>query len=118
MKEFQILFCSKPRCYLPVYRGQLWRPTEGISHLSPFYYYRYFRQVMGEPFAMLDISVLLGAALSGILAAYVVYARRDLRSKWPYCGRLLEPSTERASASFSSCRAFSNFGSQSSTVFR
>ena len=64
--------------YLLVYLGQLWHPAEKISHLSPFYYYRYFRQVMGEPFPLRDISVLIGVALAGILVAYVVYARRDL----------------------------------------
>ena len=64
--------------FLLVYLGQLWKPAEGISRISPFYYFRMLQLIVKESFPLHDISILLGVALCGIVFAYVVYAKRDL----------------------------------------
>ena len=61
-----------------VYLGQLWKPAEGISRLSPFFYFRMLNLIVNASFPVHDISILLAAALCSVVFAYVVYAKRDL----------------------------------------
>ena len=64
--------------FLIVYLGQLWKPAEGISRLSPFFYFRMLNLIVNASFPVHDISILLAAALCSVVFAYVVYAKRDL----------------------------------------
>ena len=64
--------------FLVGYLGQLWKPADGVSHISPFRYYNPLGLVVSGRFPSHDIRLLLSVALAGVLVAYFVYARRDL----------------------------------------
>src|ERR1022692_2407885 len=59
--------------FLIVYVGQLWKPAEGISRLSPFFYFRMLNLIVNASFPVHDISILLAAALCSVGFAYFVY---------------------------------------------
>jgi ABC-2 type transport system permease protein len=64
--------------FLLDYVGRLWKPAESIAWFSPFRYYSTFDLVLGAPLPMKNVAVLAGVAVAGWLAAYVLFARRDL----------------------------------------
>jgi hypothetical protein len=57
--------------FLIVYVGQLWKPAEGISRLSPFFYIRMLSLIVNASFPVHDISILLGVALCSVGFGYV-----------------------------------------------
>ncbi len=64
--------------FLLDYVGLLWKPAEPIAWLSPFRYYRPFDLVMGSPLPARNLAVLGAIAVAGFVAAYVLFARRDI----------------------------------------
>lgn len=60
------------------YVGRLWRPAESIAWLSPFRYFTPFELIMGNPLPQKNLLVLGGIAAAGFIAAYVLFARRDI----------------------------------------
>ena len=65
-------------CYLLDYIGRLWQPAEKVAWLSPFRYYNPFDLMMGNPLPPKNLIVLGAVAVAGFIAAYVLYARRDI----------------------------------------
>ena len=65
-------------CYLLDYIGRLWQPAEKLAWLSPFRYYNPFELMMGNPLPMKNLIVLAAVAVAGFIAAYILYARRDI----------------------------------------
>jgi ABC-2 type transport system permease protein len=65
--------------FLLDYVGRLWKPAEKVAWLSPFRYYSPLEMVMGGPLPGNDLAVLGGTAALGFVAAYVLFARRDLQ---------------------------------------
>lgn len=64
--------------FLLDYVGRLWHPAESIAWLSPFRYYTPFDLVMGHALPWKNLVVPAGIALAGFVAAYVLFARRDI----------------------------------------
>jgi ABC-2 type transport system permease protein len=64
--------------FLLDYVGRLWQPAESVAWLSPFRYYSPFDLVMGNPLPAKNLVVLGGLAAAGFVAAYVLFARRDI----------------------------------------
>jgi ABC-type transport system involved in multi-copper enzyme maturation permease subunit len=64
--------------FLLDYVGRLWQPAQSVAWLSPFRYYSTFDLVLGAPLPLKNVAVLGGIALAGWLAAYALFARRDL----------------------------------------
>jgi ABC-2 type transport system permease protein len=64
--------------YLLDYVGRLWQPAEKVAWLSPFRYYNPFDLMIGNPLPEKNLIVLAAVALAGFIAAYVLYARRDI----------------------------------------
>jgi ABC-2 type transport system permease protein len=64
--------------FLLDYVGRLWQPAESVAWLSPFRYYNPFDLVMGTPLPMKNLEVLGGIAVAGYIAAYFLFARRDI----------------------------------------
>jgi ABC-2 type transport system permease protein len=64
--------------FLLDYVGRLWQPAESAARLSPFRYFSPLDLVMGAPLPPGNLAVLGGIAAAGFLAAYVLYARRDI----------------------------------------
>jgi ABC-2 type transport system permease protein len=64
--------------YLLDYIGRLWQPAENVAWLSPFRYYNPFDLMMGNPLPAKNLIVLGAVSVSGFIAAYVLYARRDI----------------------------------------
>ena len=64
--------------FLVDYLGRLWQPAEALAWFSPFRYFSPFDLVMGAPLPLKNVAVLLGIALAGFLAAYVLFSRRDI----------------------------------------
>jgi hypothetical protein len=60
--------------------ARVWEPARraGLGRLSPFHYYNPIEIVSGQPLRLDQLAVLAGVGASGILLAYIVYARRDL----------------------------------------
>lgn len=64
--------------YLLDYVGRLWQPAEKAAWLSPFRYYNPFDLMMGNSLPPKNLLVLGAVAAGGFIAAYVLYARRDI----------------------------------------
>ena len=64
--------------YLLDYTARLWKPAESVVWLSPFHYYTPFDLVMGNPLPLKNLMVLAGIAVTGFMAAYVLFSRRDI----------------------------------------
>lgn len=64
--------------FLLDYVGRLWKPAESVAWLSPFRYYSPFELVMGRPLPGKHLVILGAIAVSGFVAAYVLFARRDI----------------------------------------
>lgn len=64
--------------YLLDYVGRMWKPAEAVAWLSPFRYYSPFELVMGHSIPTKNLLVLVGIALAGFVAAYLVFSRRDI----------------------------------------
>jgi ABC-2 type transport system permease protein len=64
--------------FLLDYVGLLWKPAEPAAWLSPFRYYRPFELVMGNPLPSTNLVVLAAIAVSGFVAAYILFSRRDI----------------------------------------
>lgn len=64
--------------YLLDYVGRLWQPAEKVAWLSPFRYYNPFELILGSPLPPKNLMVLGAVAVAGFIAAYVLYARRDI----------------------------------------
>ena len=64
--------------YLLDYVGRLWRPAERVAWLSPFRYYNPFELMLGNPLPPKNLIVLGAVTVAGFIAAYVLYARRDI----------------------------------------
>jgi ABC-2 type transport system permease protein len=60
------------------YLARAWTPIQRLAWLSPFHYFSPLDLVIGTSLAARDLAVLLGIGASGVLAAFVIYARRDL----------------------------------------
>jgi ABC-2 type transport system permease protein len=60
------------------YLGRLWKPATNIAQLSPFRRYDPLQIILTGVLPARDIEILLAIAVAGVIAAYVVYARRDL----------------------------------------
>ena len=64
--------------FLIDYLGRLWQPAESLAKFSPFRYFSPFDLLMGGRLPLKNVAVLLGIALAGFLAAYVLFSRRDI----------------------------------------
>jgi ABC-2 type transport system permease protein len=64
--------------YLLDYLGRAWEPAAGVSVLSPFHYFEPMTVIMGQPLSGGNAAVLIGVGLAGLLASYIVIARRDI----------------------------------------
>jgi ABC-2 type transport system permease protein len=64
--------------YLLDYVARLWQPAEKIAWLSPFRYYKPFDLMIGLPLPLKNLAVLGAVSVAGFIAAYVLYARRDI----------------------------------------
>lgn len=64
--------------YLLDYLGRVWRSAESAAWLSPFRYYNPLDLILGREIPAHNLWVLLGIALSGIVFAYLLFARRDI----------------------------------------
>jgi ABC-type transport system involved in multi-copper enzyme maturation permease subunit len=64
--------------YLLDYLGRAWAPARTVSKLSPFHYFDPTALIMGQPLSAGNVAVLLGIAVAGAVASYVVFARRDI----------------------------------------
>jgi ABC-2 type transport system permease protein len=60
------------------YLGQIWKPANQMAKLSPFRHYSPLEIVVSGAFPVRDVEILLGIAVTAVIVAYVVYARRDL----------------------------------------
>lgn len=58
--------------------ARVWEPARGLGRLSPFHYFEPIRLVGGQPLDWTHVAVLIGVGAAGVVAALVVYARRDL----------------------------------------
>jgi ABC-2 type transport system permease protein len=64
--------------FLLDYVARLWAPAEKIAWLSPFRYYNPFDLITGNPLPLKNLLILGAVAIAGFLAAYVLFARRDV----------------------------------------
>ncbi len=64
--------------FLLDYVGRMWQPLESVAWLSPFRYYSPFELVMGTALPGKNLAVLGAIALSGFVAAYILFSRRDI----------------------------------------
>ncbi|MCX6538510.1 MAG: hypothetical protein NT151_06190 [Acidobacteria bacterium] len=60
------------------YLSRVWSPLKPIARFSPFRYYNPLDLVMGHPLSTTDVGVLLASGAVGIVAAYALFARRDI----------------------------------------
>lgn len=60
------------------YLSKVWSPLKPIARFSPFRYYNPLDLVMGRALSTTDVGVLLATGGIGIVAAYVLFARRDI----------------------------------------
>jgi ABC-2 type transport system permease protein len=60
------------------YLSRVWSPLKPIARFSPFRYYNPLDMVMGRALSMTDVGILLAAGAVGIIAAYALFARRDI----------------------------------------
>jgi ABC-2 type transport system permease protein len=64
--------------YLLDYLGRIWEPARRISVLSPFHYFEPTLLVVGAPLSGWNLAVLVGAGAAASVAAYVLFAHRDI----------------------------------------
>ncbi len=64
--------------FLLDYVGRLWSTADKLAWLSPFRYYNPFDLVMGKPLPYKNLVVLSAIAVAGFIAAYALFARRDI----------------------------------------
>jgi ABC-2 type transport system permease protein len=64
--------------FLLDYVGRLWSPAESLAWLSPFRYFSPLYLIVGGTLPLKNVEALLAIALAGFLAAYMLFARRDI----------------------------------------
>ncbi|MBZ5635038.1 MAG: hypothetical protein LAO55_18100 [Acidobacteriia bacterium] len=64
--------------FLLDYVARLWQPAEKVAWISPFRYYNPFDLITGIALPYRNLVVLGAIALAGFVAAYVLFARRDI----------------------------------------
>jgi len=64
--------------YLLDYVGRAWDPARMFSRLSPFHYFEPTRLITGQPLRAEDVLPPLSIGIVGIIAAYLLFARRDI----------------------------------------
>ena len=64
--------------FLLDYIARAWQPAESIAWLSPLRYFNPFLLLDGRPLAFMNIAVLAGIAISGFVASYAIFSRRDI----------------------------------------
>jgi hypothetical protein len=64
--------------FLADYVARAWQPAQAVARFSPFRYYNGMELVAGAPLPAAHLAILGGAAVSGFLAAYILFARRDI----------------------------------------
>ena len=64
--------------FLLDYVARLWQPAEKIAWLSPFRYYNPFDLITGNALPLKNLVVLGTIAIAGFVAAYILFARRDI----------------------------------------
>jgi len=57
---------------------RLWPPLEVVACLSPFFYFRPYELVAGEPLLLENILILSAISLTGYIVAYCLIAQRDI----------------------------------------
>jgi len=60
------------------YLARAWAPLQKFAWLSPFHYYSPLDLVTGAALSWTHVLTLLGIAATGVAAAFVLFARRDL----------------------------------------
>jgi ABC-2 type transport system permease protein len=64
--------------FLLDYLGRVWDPISRISRLSPFHYFEPMPLVAGSPLDVRNVGILFTVGMFGVVAAYVIFDRRDL----------------------------------------
>lgn len=64
--------------FLLDYLARLWKPLETVAWISPFRYYGPMEMIMGQVLPPHHLWILGGVALSGFVAAYALFERRDV----------------------------------------
>jgi ABC-2 type transport system permease protein len=60
------------------YVGRLWAPAETLAKLSPFRYFSPLDLIAGGSLPAKNILILMGTAAAGMIAAYILFSRRDI----------------------------------------
>jgi len=59
---------------------RLWPPLQSIAWLSPFYYFRPYELVAGDPLHPENLLVLWAIAMTGYIVAYLIISLRDINT--------------------------------------
>ena len=57
---------------------RLWPPLDCIAWLSPFFYFRPYELVAGDPLRPENLLVLWAIATTGYIVAYLLFSQRDI----------------------------------------